>query len=562
MKDQPAQASAPALVKGPEYDVIILGAGLAGSILGAIMARHGARTLIVDAGSHPRFAVGESMIPYTLLALRSMAERYDVPEIATLSSYDSCNKEISTSFGWKKHFGFMRHQEGAEPDPMESNQFSTPGIFNKTGHLYRQDTDTYLFNAAVRYGCDQRLGMRVKEVEIEDGGIAVVSTNNEVFRGRYLVDASGFRSPLAEKLDLRERPSRFKHHSRSLFTHMIDVPITDDVLRHAKRDRPPKRWWEGTMHHLFDRGWFWVIPFNNNPHSTNPLVSVGLTMDPRKYPKDTTLTPEEEFHAFAARFPAVERQFTGARAVRPWVSTDRLQYSSKASVGDRWCLMSHAAGFLDPLFSRGLSNTAEVINALAWRLMAALKDDVFTRERFAYVEQLEQGLLDYNDELVNSAFISFDHYQLWNAVFRVWAMGSNMGAFRILRALNQFRRTGSDASFHAMEQATNTGLWWPDHDEYRKLFDTTVTECEAVEKGVTTPDRASDAIFTMLENADYFPPAMGFQRRDLPFINPTPKMVGAVARWAFTKAPPDTRDLMLGTVKDIARAGVRVKRAI
>ncbi|KKD02453.1 NAD(P)-binding protein, partial [Streptomyces sp. WM6386] len=44
-------------------DVFILGSGLAGSVAGAILARQGTKVVLVDAGQHPRFAVGESMTP-------------------------------------------------------------------------------------------------------------------------------------------------------------------------------------------------------------------------------------------------------------------------------------------------------------------------------------------------------------------------------------------------------------------------------------------------------------------------------------------------------------------
>jgi FADH2 O2-dependent halogenase len=553
-------ATAPPLSGRPDHDVLILGAGFAGAALGAILARNGARVLIVDAGSHPKFAVGESMIPYTLLALRTIAERYDVPEIATLSSFDSCTKNIGPVFGWKKHFGFMRHTPGEEPDPYESNQFSTPGLLNKTGHLFRQDTDAYLFNAAVRYGCDQRLNFRVTDVDIHDDAVSVTGADGTILRARYLVDASGFRSPLAEKLGLREEPTRFKHHSRSIFTHVVDAVTADEALRHKKADRPPLPWKDGTMHHMFDRGWFWVIPFNNNPHSTNPLVSVGVTLDPRKYPKDRTLSAEEEFFELAARFPAVERNFAGARAVRPWVSTERLQYSSSHSVGPRWCLMSHAAGFLDPLFSRGLSNTAEVINALSWRLLEALKLDDFSQERFAYVEQLEQGLLDYNDNLVNCAYIAFDHYRLWNAVFRIWGFGSVIGALRLQRAMADYRRTGDDACFRELENAPHTGLWWPDHDDYAKLFDFTVSQVEAFEQGRISADKAADEVWWQLQEAPYIPQGVGFADPRQPFIHPTPAKLARTARWTVREAPPDIRELLTGTVKGVAKAGIRGRR--
>ncbi|WP_051070240.1 NAD(P)/FAD-dependent oxidoreductase [Actinopolyspora halophila] len=553
-------SAGPALRQQIEYDVIILGAGLAGSVLGAILARNGARVVIVDAGTHPKFAIGESMIPYTLLALRTISERYDVPEIATLASFDSCVKDINTSFGWKKHFGFMRHETGKEPDPAESNQFNTPGVLNKSSHLFRQDTDSYLFNAAVRYGCDSMLSTRVDDVDFDEDSVSVITAGGQSVKGRYLVDASGFRSPLADKLELREQPCRFKHHSRSLFTHVVNVKSTDEALRHTKSERPPVPWSHGTMHHLFDRGWFWVIPFNNNPYSKNPLVSVGVTMDPRRYPKQGDTAPEEEFFEFASRFPAVEREFHRARAVRPWVSTGRLQYSSSRSVGDRWCLMSHAAGFLDPLFSRGLSNTAEVINALAGRLLSALEDDDFSAERFAYVEKLEQGLLDYNDELVNCAYIAFDCYELWNAVFRIWSFGSVLGAFRLQKAMTRFRRTGDDSVLRELENAPNTGLWWPDHEEYAKLFRLMVDRVEAYERGEVTGAQAADRLFTELEQADYIPPGVGFNDRNQPFLYPTPSKLLRTVSWVAGDAPRDVRDLVGGTAKEVVKARLRGTR--
>lgn len=45
-----------------DFDVAIIGSGLAGSSLGAILARHGQRVIIFEAKSHPRFAIGESRL--------------------------------------------------------------------------------------------------------------------------------------------------------------------------------------------------------------------------------------------------------------------------------------------------------------------------------------------------------------------------------------------------------------------------------------------------------------------------------------------------------------------
>ena len=296
----------------PDFDVIILGAGMAGTVLGAILARHDVRVLIIDAGVHPRFAVGESTTLYTLKGFRQLAERYGLPELEYLTSYEAGLENIGPTSGVKKHFGFMIHHDGEEPDPREVNQFSPPSKALQTGHLFRQDTDAFLFHTAIRYGCHVRQGFRVSQLELGEDQVSVADPSGERFTARYLVDGSGFRSPVADKLDLREPPEALKHHSRSLFTHMIGVKPTDEVLHMSAEDLPPLPWVEGTMHHMFERGWIWSIPFNNEPRSKNPLVSVGLTFDERLYPKQEGMSPEQEFRHHIARFPAVERMFADA----------------------------------------------------------------------------------------------------------------------------------------------------------------------------------------------------------------------------------------------------------
>jgi len=182
--------------------------------------------------------------------------------------------------------------------------------------------------------------------------------------------------------------------------------LTWSICRHStKRTHPlPISYHKGTLHHCFERGWFWVIPFNNNPLSTNPIISVGLTIDPRRYPKPD-ISAEQEFNEFLNRYPSVTEQFKDAKAVRPWVSTGRLQYSSKQTVGHRYCLMSHASGFIDPLFSRGMFKTVEIIQALIDPLLEALNTDNFDDEAFLSVDRQQQKILNYNDDLVNCSFI-------------------------------------------------------------------------------------------------------------------------------------------------------------
>ena len=65
------------------------------------------------------------------------------------------------------------------------------------------------------------------------------------------------------------------------------------------------RWHEGTVHHVFDGGWFWIIPFDNAQGSENPLCSIGLTLDMRKYPH-RGVPPQQEFEEIVARMVAAD----------------------------------------------------------------------------------------------------------------------------------------------------------------------------------------------------------------------------------------------------------------
>ncbi len=543
------------------YDVAILGSGLAGSVLAAVLARQGVKVLLVDGGSHPRFSIGESTIPYTLVSLRILAERYDVPEIAAIASFTDTTKTLGARFGIKRHFGFLLHHEGAPQNPVEVNEFGTPPhILHEAAHLFRQDVDAYLFQVAAKYGAKIRQNFIVDDIDFEDSGVRLGGKRGE-YRARYLVDASGFRSPVADKLGLREDPVRFKHHSRSMWNHALNVTPTDDLFKHVSPSlRPPWPWYEGTVHHMFERGWAWVIGFDNNKHSTNPLCSIGMTVDPRKYPKVPGMSPEEDFAQLCGKFPDIARQFDGCVPVREWISTDRLQYSSKATVGDRWTLLAHAAGFIDPLFSRGLSNTAEGINVLAYRLLRAVKDDDFSAERFAYVDRAQQAMLDFNDELVNAAFISWEDYGLWSAVFRIWGWGANAGVWRLQEALSHYRRDGREQHFIDLEKVPHVGLYWPDNDGFADLHQLMVKQADAVEAGTVAAADAADLLYEEIQRADYFPKGFGLAERDVRFIKPNPRTMFNLARWAAKEGDPDVARILTFNMREAVKARLQGKK--
>ena len=296
------------------YDVVILGSGISGSILAAIVARHGLNTLLIDSGHHPRFAVGESMIPNTSQMLKIMAQRYDVPELEYISTFRNLRRHVTTSSGMKRNFSFVHHTRGKRLDPTQSTMLPIQHYPDgPESHLMRQDVDAFMLAAAVRYGADALQDTSVTELERHTSGWTLKTKCGRTIEAKYIVDGSGHNSVLAKRFGWREQPTRLRLHSRSLFTHMVGVRPFDDFFKPASHGLPQPLS-QGTLHHIFDGGWLWVIPFDNYESAGNPLCSVGLQLDPRMFPADPE-GPEQEFRKFLRDFPDMAIQFEHARAV-------------------------------------------------------------------------------------------------------------------------------------------------------------------------------------------------------------------------------------------------------
>ena len=520
-----------------DHDVVILGSGLAGTMIAACLARNGVDTLVIDAGEHPRFAIGESTIPYTSMMMRLIAERYGVPEIKYLTTFEGVQSKISTNCGVKRNFGFVYHNPGRPHDRSQVNMFPIPKITHTENHFFRQDVDQWMLKVAFSYGAHVRQRTWVEDVDIDDAGVTLKLAKGETIRAKYIVDASGFKSVLANKFKLRETPTRLRTHSRTIFTHMTGVRPFEDTVQPRGVHQNPSPWSEGTLHHIFPGGWMWVIPFDNHPRATSNLCSVGISMDPRVHPKPEG-GGEKEFRDFLSNYQDVAKQFTGASAVRNWVSTDRLQYSSRQTVGPRWCLTSHAAGFIDALFSRGLENTMEIINGLVYRIIDAVHEDDFSVERFEYIQELEQSLLDFNDDLVSNAYTSFQNWDLWDSWFRVWSLGQILATFEVNRAYAKYLNSRDMEALEHLARIEPHGTV-TDYAPARQLLKNVSQRMQDVQAGAASPEAAARQIFAMLQNADFVPPAFGLTDKNNRWYNATSAKVMRTLLWARTQAPPE-----------------------
>lgn len=491
---------------GREFDVAIVGGGIGGSALAAILARNGVRTAIIEAGGHPRFTIGESTVPETIVGLRVLARRYGVPELGYLAGHHTLRRRVSATSGVKRNFGFAYHREGEPFRAEECNQHPTWGPpIGPDSHYFRQDIDAYLYQVALSYGATGMTHTPVVAADFDADGVTIRTASAGDYRASFVIDAGGIRSLLGEQLQLRIDPPPYQTRSRTIFNHFVGVEPFDRVIPPRREHGMPSPFAQGTLHHLFEGGWAWVIPFDNHVGTTSQLCSVGLNLDIDKYPQREGDSAEDEFWAHVNRFPTFQKQMSKARAVRAYMSSSRSQFASKQVVGDRWCLLPHASDFIDPLFSSGLAATVMIINALGHRLIDAVRDGDFSAQRFEYIETWTKNSFKYYDSLVANSYTAFQDFDLWNAWFRVWSVATMYGAANQLQSIFDYEKTQDAQVFNRLERAPHRGLQAIDNPRYAALFATACAAVQGVRDKEIEATEASHRIHVALRQSGLVP---------------------------------------------------------
>jgi len=305
---------------GSIRDVVVIGGGPGGSTVAALLAGRGRTVTLIEKDRHPRFHIGESLLPFNVpllerLGVMEAVERMGMPKygIEFVSPDHDKTSLLEFGDGWHKEM-------------------------NYSFQVRRSEFDKILFDNAKAKGVEALEECRVTAVEFpaEGGGVVTAAmADGEVrqFRGRFVIDASGRDTFLASKLKVKQRNRR--HESAAVYGHFTGAE------RLAGRD-------EGHISIFwFAKGWFWVIPLSDG------TTSVGAVSKPDIFKnRDGDMT--SLFKDLIAMCPALAHRLRNATLTGPATSTGNYSYNAGTLVGPNYLMVGDAGGFIDPVFSTGV----------------------------------------------------------------------------------------------------------------------------------------------------------------------------------------------------------------
>jgi flavin-dependent dehydrogenase len=305
------------------YDVLVIGGGPAGATISALLAKRGYSVVLIEKDQHPRFHIGESLLPMNMPLFQELGVADEVAKI-----------------GMRKNgIDFFDPEKG---EARRTTVYFDEAMDSSYPHAYqvrRSDFDRLLLNNAQLCGVEVRQQTRVTSLNrLEADGCQARILDPEgresTVSARFLVDASGRDTFLSRRNKLlRRNPD---HNAAAIFGHFRNVP------RREGRD-------EGNIGlHWFEHGWFWVIPLKDG------VTSVGAVCWP-EYLKTRGDMPLDEFlRQTIARSPTLSPLMEPAEQVTEIQGTGNYSYWSDRLYGDGYLLVGDSFAFVDPVFSSGV----------------------------------------------------------------------------------------------------------------------------------------------------------------------------------------------------------------
>ena len=467
---------------------LVIGAGFSGSLLSAILARHGKKVTMIDRGEHPRFVIGESSTPAANLILRTLVRRYGLSELAPLTRYGSWVNELaSVRRGAKRGFSYFFHQADSEFQvtefhPNELLVAASSKLELADTQWLRSDVDQFLCDYARQQGATLRDLTTLKSLqrdEVSSQWAATVVDSEGVHQSLsfdWVVDASGNGEVVAQLLGLPTGDSKGLYtNTVAVFSHFDGVKSWDVMLaqqRQGIKDFPfPTD--ASAQHHMIDRGWLWCLRFDHR------VTSAGIVLDGHYLEDDWQQTDAEKiWRTHVALYPSLCRMFQDAQlsdTPNRYIKTQRLQRIAGQAAGQGWVSLPHTAGFIDPLHSTGIAHSMSGVERLADIFLGA--DPAHQAAVDTYSEQVI-GELRLIDLLVAGCYLALPskrHFEAYCMLYfaaattyeksRMDSSGRNFSHAMLLADNPQWVMAVQDVFFHLQELAMSQNWGGPEQFE-------------------------------------------------------------------------------------------------
>lgn len=382
----------PAAIRS-ECDILVIGGGPAGSTAAALLAERGYRVTLLEKTHHPRFHIGESLLPANLPLLEKLGVADQVKAIGMEK--------------WGAEFVSPWHEHKQAFEFADALNKSMPMAYQ----VRRSEFDEILIRNAARKQARVVEGCQVNDVSFlpEQAGAVVHAKHgdgkDEVVQARFVLDASGRDTFLGNRLKVKKRNK--EHNSTALYAHFSGAERNC-----GKAEGHITIFW-------FEHGWFWFIPLADG------TTSVGAVSWPY-YLKTRNKKPLDQFlMETIALCPALAARLTHAKRVSPVEATGNYSYVCDRTHGSNYLLLGDAYTFIDPVFSSG------VMLAMQSAFVGAETVDVCLRQPAHAAAALKK--FDRTMRVGPKEF-SWFIYRVTNPALRNLFMGPN-NIFRVKEAL-------------------------------------------------------------------------------------------------------------------------------
>ena len=303
-------------------DIVIIGAGPAGSVAAALLAAKGHRVEMIERAHFPRFSIGESLLAQSIEYLDQAGLLDDV---------------VAHGFQFKDGAAF--HLDG-ETTSIYFPDKSAPGP-STTFQVMRADFDDILAKGAVKKGAKLNFGQEVIAFESDKNGAAVTvrdeAGETRRIEARFALDASGFGRTLSKLCDL-ETPSDFP----------VRRAVYGQVVDHISEPGFDRNKILVSIHPENREIWYWLIPLKDG------ISSIGV-VGPQEAIAGAGATEHERLWNLIGQVPYKARVLKDAEVFRPAATIIGYACNVKSLVGPNFALLGNAAEFLDPVFSSGVT---------------------------------------------------------------------------------------------------------------------------------------------------------------------------------------------------------------